>query len=85
VSTQPPIQWVPEALSLGIKWPGHEADHSSPSSTEDKNAWSYISTPPICLHGVVLSLKKKHRNNFTFTFITRPYRKSNNIHIYLEY
>jgi hypothetical protein len=24
-------QWVPGALSLGIKWPGREADHSPPS------------------------------------------------------
>jgi hypothetical protein len=29
----------------GIKWPGREADHSSPSSAEVKNAWSYTSTP----------------------------------------
>jgi hypothetical protein len=28
--TQPPIQWVPGALSLGVKQPGHEADHSPP-------------------------------------------------------
>jgi hypothetical protein len=28
--TQPPIQWVPGALSLGVKWPGREADHSPP-------------------------------------------------------
>jgi len=26
--TQLPIQWVPEAFSLGVKRPGHEADHS---------------------------------------------------------
>jgi hypothetical protein len=32
-----------------------EADHSPPSSTEVKNAWSYTSTPPVRLHGVVLS------------------------------
>jgi hypothetical protein len=30
--TQPPIQWVPGAISLGVKQPGHEADHSPPSS-----------------------------------------------------
>jgi hypothetical protein len=30
--TQPPIQWVPGALSLGIKRPGSEAPHSPPSS-----------------------------------------------------
>jgi hypothetical protein len=39
----------------GVKWPGREVDHSSPSSAEVKNAWSYKSTPPIRLHGVVLS------------------------------
>jgi hypothetical protein len=39
----------------GVKRPGREADHSPPSSAEAKNAWSYTSTTPICLHGVVLS------------------------------
>jgi hypothetical protein len=33
---QPPIQWVPGALSLGVKWPGREADHSPPYSAEVK-------------------------------------------------
>jgi hypothetical protein len=51
---QPPLQWVPGALSLGIKLPGREANHSPPSSAEVKNAWSYISTPPIRLRGAVL-------------------------------
>jgi hypothetical protein len=32
--TQPPIQGVPGSLSLGVKRPGREADHSSPSSAE---------------------------------------------------
>jgi hypothetical protein len=27
-STQPPIQWVPRALSTGVKRPGRESDHS---------------------------------------------------------
>jgi hypothetical protein len=53
--TQPPIQLVPGALSLGIKRPLREADHSPPSSAEVKNAWSYTSTTPVRLHGVVLS------------------------------
>jgi hypothetical protein len=53
--TQPPIQWVPWALSLGVKGPGREADHSPPFSAEVKNAWKSTSTPPIRLHGVVLS------------------------------
>jgi hypothetical protein len=43
--TLPPIQWVPGTLSLGVKWLGHEADHSPPSSAEVKNAGSYMSTP----------------------------------------
>jgi hypothetical protein len=34
--TQPPIQWVPGDLSLGVKRPGREADHSPPSSAEVK-------------------------------------------------
>jgi hypothetical protein len=32
----PPIQWVPGALSLGVKRPGREVDHSPPSSAEVK-------------------------------------------------
>jgi hypothetical protein len=35
-STQPPIEWVPEGLSPGVKRPGREADHSIPTSTEVK-------------------------------------------------
>jgi hypothetical protein len=53
--TQPPIQWVPEALSLRVKWLGCEADSSPPSGAEIKNVWSYTSIPPICLYGMVLS------------------------------
>jgi hypothetical protein len=34
--TQPPIQWVPRILSLGVKRLGCEADHSPPSSAEVK-------------------------------------------------
>jgi hypothetical protein len=34
--TQPPIQWVPGPLSLGVKRPEREADHSPPSSAEVK-------------------------------------------------
>jgi hypothetical protein len=35
-STQPPIQCLQGSLSLGVKWPGREADHSPPSSVEVK-------------------------------------------------
>jgi hypothetical protein len=34
--TQPPIHWVPGAVSLGVKRPGRESNHSPPSSTEVK-------------------------------------------------
>jgi len=44
--TQPPIQWVPGTLSMWVKRPGREADHSPPSSDEVKNEWSSTSTPP---------------------------------------
>jgi hypothetical protein len=37
-STQPPIQWVPEAVSLGVQQRECEADHLPPSSAEVKNA-----------------------------------------------
>lgn len=32
--TQPLLQRVPGALSQSVKWPKHEADHSSPSNAE---------------------------------------------------
>jgi hypothetical protein len=32
--------------SPAIKWPGREADHSSPASTEVKIMWIYTYTPP---------------------------------------
>jgi hypothetical protein len=35
-TTQTLIQWVPGALSLGVKRTGSEADHSPPSRTEVK-------------------------------------------------
>jgi hypothetical protein len=35
-TTQPPIEWVPDSLSPGIKRPGSEADHSPPTGAEVK-------------------------------------------------
>jgi hypothetical protein len=64
--TQPPIQWVPGVLSLGVKRPGREADHSHPSSAEVKNAWSYTSTPQYVFLAWCLV---KHRDTFTFYLI----------------
>jgi len=37
---------LPGAVPLGVKKLGHEADNTVSSSAEDKNAWSYASTPP---------------------------------------
>jgi hypothetical protein len=46
VPNRAPIQWVPGALSPGVKLPEREADHSPPTNTEDKETWIYMSTPP---------------------------------------
>jgi hypothetical protein len=43
---QPPIQWVPVALSLGVKRLEREADHSPPSSAEVKECVAlYLHSP----------------------------------------
>jgi len=44
-------------VGIGDPYPGgkeREADHSLLSTAEIMNAWSYTSTPPIHLHGVML-------------------------------
>jgi hypothetical protein len=41
-STQPRIQWLPGALSSGVKL---EADQSPPASAEVTKMWIYTSTP----------------------------------------
>jgi hypothetical protein len=46
---QPPIQCVP-----GIKWRGHEADHSPPSSAEIKNEWRFTAIPHMACAGQTL-------------------------------
>jgi hypothetical protein len=53
--TDPPIQWVPWALSLGVKRPGREAGHSPPFSAEVKECVELYLHSPIRLNGVVLS------------------------------
>jgi hypothetical protein len=51
--TQIPNQWLRGSYP-GVKLPGREVRHSSPSGVEVKNEWSYTSTTPaICLHLVV--------------------------------
>jgi hypothetical protein len=63
--TQPTIQWVSGALSLGLKRPEREADHLSPSSAKVKECVEpYLHSPntPSWLDAQL----KKHRDNFTF-------------------
>ena len=37
---------------FGVNQPGHEADHSSPATSEVKGDWSINTTTLIFLHGV---------------------------------
>jgi hypothetical protein len=39
----------------GGKQPGCKADHLPPSSAEVKKVWSYTSTSPVHIHGMVLN------------------------------
>jgi hypothetical protein len=59
---------VPGALSLGVKRPGYEADHSPPSSAEVKECVELYLQSPNTPSWRGAQLKEKHRNNFTFTF-----------------
>jgi hypothetical protein len=49
----------------GGSFPGGQADHSPPSRTEVKNAYSYASTPPYVFTAWCLI---KYMDNFTFTY-----------------
>jgi hypothetical protein len=64
--TQPPIQWVPGAPSLGVKRPGRDIDHLPPSNAEIKNAWSHTSAPYIFMAWCLVT----HGNIFASTFAT---------------
>jgi hypothetical protein len=65
--TQPPIQWVPGALSLGLKRPGREVDHSLAPSAEIKECMELYLHYPIRLLGVVLRLKEGTGTTLPFT------------------
>jgi hypothetical protein len=60
--THHPLQWVPRVLTPRVKWPGREADHSSLSSAEAKNAWTCIFTSQCVFMAWCLV---KHKDNFT--------------------
>jgi hypothetical protein len=54
VATQSPKQWLLGSLSPGVKGPGREADHLSPSSGEVK-MHAGILRFPVCLYDVALN------------------------------
>jgi hypothetical protein len=63
--TQPPIEWVPGALSLGVKERGREATthlHLLPRSR------MHGAIPPLSQYVFMAWCLVKHRDNFTFTF-----------------
>jgi hypothetical protein len=55
--TQPPIQWVPGVLSMGLKRPVCESDYlPEPSADRDQRMREAVPPlPPVSLHGAVLS------------------------------
>jgi hypothetical protein len=67
--TQPPIQWVPESLSLGVKRPVREADHSPPSNAEVKECVELYFHSPNTSSWRDAQLKK-HRDNFILIFMS---------------
>jgi hypothetical protein len=69
--TQPSIQGVPGAFSLGVKWPGHDADHSL--VLRSKNECSYTSTPQYALMAWCLVKKTKAQGQlYLLTFTSTP-------------
>jgi hypothetical protein len=54
--------------------PGHEADHSPPSSAEIGNGWPYASTQLICFHEVGIN---ENRDNYTSEFMFRTILRMN--------
>jgi hypothetical protein len=68
--TQPPIQWVPGAFTLGLKRPEREADHSPPSNAEVKECLEQYLHSHNTPSWRGAQFKKKHRDfTFTFTFL----------------
>jgi hypothetical protein len=74
VFTQPPIQWVPRAISLGVERPCREANHLSPSSVEMQNGGAIL---PLflflmfaaCCVSYLLILIHRQRNHNLLTFV----------------
>jgi hypothetical protein len=65
--TQHPIQWVPGALSLGVKRQGREADHSPPCSVKVKECVElYLHS---CNTPSWRGAQLKHRDKFIYIYI----------------
>jgi hypothetical protein len=64
-STQPPLQWVQDALSLGAKRPEHETEHLLPSSAEVKECMEFFLHSPNTLSWRGAQLKN-HRDKFIY-------------------
>jgi hypothetical protein len=47
----------------GVKWPGHEIDHSPPSTADAKNAQTILPLPQYIF---IVQCFVKHMDNFTF-------------------
>jgi hypothetical protein len=58
------------AVSVGIKWPGHEADHLHPSYAKINSTCSFTYIPPYLF---MASCLMKHRNCFTSIFASCSY------------
>jgi hypothetical protein len=76
------VDIVPGDLSPEVKWPGHEADHSSSSSAEVKSDWICSSAHPVSLHVL-------HIDNITFYQDTlaeaEMYSRTHCLHQLLQY
>jgi hypothetical protein len=66
--TQPPMQWVPEALISEIKRLGHEAIPSSPSIVGVNSAWAI---PLFLIHFYGVVLNYAHRLLYSIGPLTR--------------
>jgi hypothetical protein len=64
----PPIQWILGALSLGVKWPGGETDHSPPISAEVNKHGSIRPLPHVFMVSCLISWNTEATLCFTLCF-----------------
>jgi len=72
---EPPIQWIPGALSSVVERPGRETDYSFPSSTGLRMRGAI---PPLLQYVMVWCLIK-HRGQF---YLTYSLYRSSNMHLH---